>query len=183
MLLSRRHLLRTVWVPFAASAHAADLRAGQILVATPASRDPDFRETVILLIHYDRRGGIGLMLNRPAKIAIADLLPRAANIQGYAWAGGPVPLGIVGLLRTRRPPSGATPIFGDVVLISDRDVVRDLARRAMAPSRFRVYAGNCGWTVAQLEDEMRRGLWTARPASPEIVFNTDPQELWSRLVK
>ena len=90
MMLTRRDLLLpTALHAFTAAASAAQLGAGQLLVATPSSRDPDFRHSVVLLIHYDRRGAVGLMINRPTKIAIPDLLPQAPTAESYAWAGGP----------------------------------------------------------------------------------------------
>jgi putative transcriptional regulator len=181
-MLNRREMLAALSA-LATPAVGADLKAGQLLVATPASRDPDFRETVVLLIHYDRRGAVGLMLNRPTKIAIPDLLPQAASVEGYAWAGGPVPLGITGLLRAENPTEQGIRLLSKVILITDRRSVAKLAKSARDASTFRVYAGNCGWSVQQLDEEMRRGLWTTRDASADVVFNRDPEKLWSTLAR
>jgi hypothetical protein len=38
---------------------------GQILVASERSHDPDLAKSVVLLIHSDRDGVMGLILNRP----------------------------------------------------------------------------------------------------------------------
>jgi len=130
--------------------------AGQILVATAKSRDPDLARSVILLIEYGSGGAIGLMLNRP---------------NGKAFDGGPVALGVRTLVRARNKPEGAEYIAGDVYMRPG------IAQRAGA----RVYAGYTGWSTQQLKDELARRLWKALPFDAKIVFDPNPSTLWTRL--
>ena len=162
----------------AAAARPADLAAGQLMIATPASRDPDFARSVILLIHYDQRGAVGVMLNRPSRIAVSDLLPRAAGISGFAWAGGPVPMSVIAIVESRKAPSPAVRLFGAVYAVTDRSAVAEIAQ---AHARVRIFAGNCGWTVDQIASEIHRGLWRIRPATAALVFDPDPGTMWPRL--
>ncbi len=39
--------------------------AGQLLLAHPVLRDPNFRRTVVLLSGHDAAGAMGVVLNRP----------------------------------------------------------------------------------------------------------------------
>ena len=41
-----------------------DSLTGQLLVATPELDDPNFRETVVYIVHHDQGGAMGLVLNR-----------------------------------------------------------------------------------------------------------------------
>ena len=41
------------------------LGKGVVLIATPALRDPNFRQTVILLCEHGPEGALGVVLNRP----------------------------------------------------------------------------------------------------------------------
>ena len=43
---------------------APDSLAGRLLVATPELDDPNFRETVVYIVHHDQGGAMGLVLNR-----------------------------------------------------------------------------------------------------------------------
>jgi len=162
------------------TAHGADLGPGQLLIATPASRDPDFARSVVLLIHYDQRGAVGVMLNRPSRIAVSDLLPRAAGASRFAWAGGPVPMSIIAIVESRKAPDPSVRLFGDVYAVTDRSAVADLAQ---SRAKVRIFAGNCGWTVEQIASEIHRNLWRIRPAAGALVFDPDPGTLWTRLLK
>jgi putative AlgH/UPF0301 family transcriptional regulator len=39
--------------------------AGQLLVASPSIGDPRFDRTVILMVHHDKNGAFGIVINRP----------------------------------------------------------------------------------------------------------------------
>ena len=49
---------------------------GQLLVAHPNLRDPNFRKTVLFLSAHDsQQGARGLVLNRPTNQSLTDFLP------------------------------------------------------------------------------------------------------------
>jgi Uncharacterized ACR, COG1678 len=52
------------------SKNPKDLGPGKLLVASRDLADPNFAETVILLVHYDTEGAVGLMLNRRTDLPI-----------------------------------------------------------------------------------------------------------------
>src|SRR5262245_60753319 len=71
--------------------------AGQLLVATPEMGDPRFRETVILMVQHDKRGALGIVINRPVKdMPMPQLLDalgidsKGSNGTVKLFAGGPV---------------------------------------------------------------------------------------------
>jgi putative transcriptional regulator len=151
------------------SAHGQQLAAGKLLVATAKSHDPDFARSVIVLIHYDSESAIGLMLNKPTDVPISDVLPEAKR-PVKLYAGGPVTIGVHGLLRTK-----SAPFFS---VISKKPQLLDMTSK---PSNsFRIYAGYVGWTARQLQAEVARGLWKVLPANAGAVFDGQPATLWKR---
>ncbi len=83
---------------------ADGLRAGQLLVATPLLIDPNFAETVVLLLDADENGALGVVLNRPSTVPVGDVLePWAAVVAEpeVLFQGGPVPP------RERWPSAGS----------------------------------------------------------------------------
>jgi putative transcriptional regulator len=152
---------------------AQPLATGNLLVATRESRDPDFARSVVLLIHYDSESAIGLMLNKPTTVPISDVLPDAKGKSITVFAGGPITLGVRGLLRSKAPPF--------FTVISNRTDLLRLISRGLPPNAFRIYAGYTGWTAQQLQNEIARRLWKVLPPTPATVFYPHPETLWPGL--
>ena len=81
--------------------------AGQMLVASRDLRDPNFAETVVLLVRYDEESVVGLILNRRTQIPIARVFPDLKEAKGQTdpiYRGGPVErTAALALLRAHYP--------------------------------------------------------------------------------
>jgi putative transcriptional regulator len=169
-------------VLLAGAAWAQDLATGKILVASRKTRDADFAHAVVLLVQYDRQSAIGLLLNRPANVALSEVFPEIKGGGIKVYAGGPVTTGIRALYRSRSRPSDAASILTDVFMISNKTLLGELAAAGVPASRFRVYAGYVGWTGGQLKGEVARGLWYVLAGDADTIFDRHPETLWSRLL-
>lgn len=167
----------------AANAAAQLPGPGQLLVATEEVRGPFFRETVVLLLHYDEEGAQGLVINRPMPATPKEILPDLEGIeryQGTLYWGGPVQLGSLrALLRSSDPPREAVHIFGDVYLLPLDEHMPDAATDA---SGLRFFIGYAGWGAGQLDMELLRESWHVVPASGELVFAEDAAGIWRLLM-
>jgi putative transcriptional regulator len=167
------------------SVGAAELPgAGQFLVASRALNGPTFAHAVVLIVHHDDSGAMGLIVNRPTRLLAAEALPQLPLLAAYPgrlYLGGPVNQERVwALLRTDTPPHTAVEIFAGVYLTS---LTEALASEAPGDaSTMRLYVGYAGWGPGQLEGEMALGSWHVAPASAAAVFSTDPADLWRQLV-
>jgi len=47
---------------------------GNLLLAMPSLQERQFKDSVVLLCHHDAEGSMGLIINRPQDISIADVL-------------------------------------------------------------------------------------------------------------
>ena len=80
---------------------AQELGKGIFLVAAPSLRDPNFRQTVVLLCEHGPEGALGVIVNRPTAMSISEALPQVPIIEGAGhvlYAGGPVQTNQVMLL-------------------------------------------------------------------------------------
>ena len=159
---------------------------GMFLVASEDLRDPNFAETVVLLVEHGAGGTLGLVVNRPAGIQPGVLLPDIEGLAGYRaslFVGGPVArLGVLMLIRSGEPLEGAEPVFDDVHVSGDPELLDSLAGQTESPLRLRVYAGHAGWSGGQLEREISRGSWYLTPANADAIFGDDPETLWRQLL-
>lgn len=167
------------WAP-AGAAHGA--QTGQFLVAAPSSSDDDFARTVILLVHSGDEGAIGLIVNRPTTVPLSALFPDLKKPGAGSmplYQGGPMRIGINGLVRSRIKPEHASDILPGIYLVSDRSQLKKIA--AASPAFVRVYVGLCGWSAAQLRNELANGLWSIAAADAGTIFDKQPDSLWPRL--
>lgn len=152
---------------------------GSLLVASPTILDPDFTGTVVLVIDHDEEGAVGVILNRPTEIPVADHLPDWADIveaPGTVFAGGPVqPAVAIAVGRSAEPPIGWVPLGGGLGLV-------DLDAAAGPLDRLRVFAGYAGWSPGQLEGEIDGGDWIVAAADPDDPFTDRPDGLWRRVL-
>jgi len=151
--------------------------SGTLLVASPHLLDPNFARSVVLLLeHSAEDGALGIILNRPSTSGLDEELPEWVHLLAeptVVFIGGPVePQVAVGL---------ADGLSGSAV---DGVGVVDLsAPPGEIDAPVRVYAGYAGWSPGQLEAELREGGWIVAPAEPADIFATDPDAVWSAVLR
>jgi putative transcriptional regulator len=158
--------------------------AGRLLVASPVLNDPNFAGALVLLLDVDEHGSLGVVLNRPTAVRLAEVLDpweSVASAPAVLFRGGPVePDGAIGVARLADgvpEPAGWRRMF-------DRTGLVDLD----APTHgeydaVRVYAGYAGWGAGQLEAEIAEGAWYVVPALPEDLSAADPDRLWRQVLR
>jgi len=162
----------------------SQLAVGKLLVATPKSHDPDLKQSVVLLVQYDKDAALGLMLNRRSDVPASDAFPELTNAKGGpvpVWAGGPLAIGIRALHQSDFQPGDGREIVPGLSLISNKPLILKLLAASTPPDNLRIYAGYVGWTAQQLRNEVAGGLWLVRAAVPGVVFDPEPETLWDRL--
>jgi len=162
------------------------LAPGTFLVARRDLPDPNFAETVVLLLGYGPGGALGLVVNRPSDVELSSLAPRIVGFDDRddpLYIGGPVPgEELYVLVRGDTPPAGAEPVFDGVYASRSPEVLERLAEERIPAGRLRVYAGYAGWAPGQLDNEVERGDWHLLAAEEDSIFTSRPRETWHRLV-
>jgi len=172
-------------------ASASDLTTPVLLLAMPQVLDPYFERSVVLLVHHEEAGSLGFVLNHPTAIRVGEILKEmdlrwAGRPEIVAYRGGPVQpeLGTVlfaPVLAEAGPEDTATEVLPGVALTQH---VGDLSRLAEAPpDRFRLILGYAGWGEGQLMAEILRNDWLTVPASSDLIFAADPEEVWGAALR
>jgi putative transcriptional regulator len=155
---------------------------GKLLVATELIRGDIFVHTVVLLLHYDETGAVGLVNNRPTDVEPRELLTdddHIASYDGTLYWGGPVEMDSVrALVRSNAPPQSAERITGSVYMVPFDDALSEIPG---GTAHLRFFIGIAGWAPGQLELELAAGSWTVVPATDDRIFAKDSATLWHRL--
>jgi putative transcriptional regulator len=141
---------------------------------------------VILLVHYDEKGVVGLVLNRRTDVPLSRVLDLegAKGRSDPVYIGGPVgPSGAYALFQTSAKMEKAENIFGGVYLIADKALFEQTISARPYPSVFHVYLGYAGWTQDQLRTEVRLGAWFVFPPDAATIFNSEPDSLWLQMIQ
>jgi putative AlgH/UPF0301 family transcriptional regulator len=169
------------------SKSAKDLGLGKVLIASRDLGDENFAETDVLLVHYDEKNVVGLILNRRTDVPVSRLFQTqeaAKRRIDRVYSGGPVEESVVlALLRSPAALDQAEQVFGDLYLITNKTRLEKALTEGAASSVFHLYLGYAGWTNNQLQREVQAGAWYIFQADAGMVFDSDPDSLWPRLIR
>jgi putative transcriptional regulator len=184
-LSTKSGLLQTVLVP-AQFKNAEGLAAGKVLVASRDLADPNFAQTVILLVRYDAQGVVGLVLNRRTRVPLSRVLEdlkAAKDRSDPVYLGGPVETpAVFALFQSPNKMKGAEQIFAGIYLITAKALFEQTISTRPDPGVFHVYLGYAGWNKEQLRKEVELGAWFIFPPDASTVFNSDPDSLWKQMI-
>lgn len=159
------------------------------LVAAPQLKDPNFVSTVILMLeHEDGEGSLGLVINRPAKIALETVISEMQlDIPGLVvdldkhppiLYGGPVSPERGWILHSPDWTGPETRDVGqDLKVTSSIDILQDIVA-GKGPLKYRFYLGYSGWGPHQLVGELKTGAWINVPFSADLVFDVPFEDIW-----
>lgn len=157
------------------------------MVATSALLDPNFTDTVVLLLDADDEGTLGVVLNRPTEVPVADVLHGWESLVAdppVLFQGGPV--GVDGALAVglagdpADTPDGFRAVIGRLGLV---DLDGDAGAVGRQLAALRIYAGYAGWGPGQLQREIDEGSWYVVPAEATDVFSPGDADLWRLVMK
>lgn len=157
-----------------------------LLVAMPAMADPNFQQSVILLVEHNEEGSLGFVINKQCHLPLMELIDPPAGLEIppalEAWVGGPVEpeSGLILTLDERAPHGYALTAEAEALenMIQRSTSAESLLPDYLYPYRFLV--GYAGWGPEQLDHELRNGAWIHTPLDLNIIFDTPSQKMWSK---
>jgi len=173
-------------LPWAACARAQQDDDAMLLVAHPAFRDLDYRQTVVLAAPAPNGGHVGVILNRPTRRSLSSLFPEhepSKKVMDPVHYGGPFSRGaLVALVRADAPPgAGSVPLMKNLYMAFRANTIDQIIESR--PNEARYYVGYIGWKPGELKSELERGIWSALGADPEVVFRKDMDGLWEEMIQ
>ncbi len=154
---------------------------GHYLVASARLADPNFAQSVILLVQHDESGAMGLVVNRPLDLTIKQICREALEIpcqvEGRIYHGGPCPGPL--MVVHRRAASADMEVREKLYFTTERSKIERLVEDAGLVGRF--FIGYAGWGAGQLEKEIEEGSWLNAAPKLDQIFSKHDAE-WSRLM-
>ncbi len=162
------------------------------LIAMPGMEEETFSRSVIYVCEHSERGALGLIINKPGEISLADLfervdLPLSRPELGAqpVFQGGPLqtergfvlhdPVVAEGLAPEQTVYASTLAVPGGLEMTTSRDVLEALSSGG-GPRRVLVTLGYSSWGEGQLESEILRNSWLTVDADASLVFEAPVEQ-------
>ena len=169
-----------------ASAPAQGQDEAVILVAHPAFRDADYRQTVLIAAPVPSGGHVGVILNRPTRRSLGSLFPEhepSKKVADPVYYGGPFSRGaLVALVKSDSAPGTGSVLLMKNLYLAFRANTIDYVIET-TPNEARYFVGYVGWRPGELKGEIDRGLWSVIGADLDTIFRKDTDGLWEELLQ
>ncbi|TAL49607.1 MAG: YqgE/AlgH family protein [Chitinophagaceae bacterium] len=159
--------------------------AGILLISDPFLKDPNFMRTVVFLCEHQEQGSFGFVLNRKYENTIDELIPELEGHKIPVYYGGPVQMDTIHFLHQYPDeiPGGLEVIKGVFWGGEFEKVVEMIKNEQIEQSKIRFYIGYSGWSIGQLDDELKEKSWLTVRATRKLIFHRKFEEIWKDSLK
>lgn len=154
--------------------------SGEILIADPFLKDPNFMRTVVFICEHQLTGSFGFVLNKRYEQNLGDLVTGLEGNTFPVYYGGPVQVDTVHFLH-QRPEliSGGLEVIDGIYWGGDfADVAELLKTDRLRETDIRFFIGYSGWSEGQLEEEMKTKSWITSNGTRKLIFPKDVGNTW-----
>lgn len=167
----------------------------QFLIAMPGMKDDRFARSVIYMCAHSEEGAMGLIVNQVQQMMFPDLLVQlgilkdeeairlpAATRDLVVRNGGPVDRSRGFVLHSDDfTVESSLPLSDEVCLTATVDILRAISN-GRGPRRALMALGYSSWAAGQLESEIADNGWLTCPVDPDILFDSDIERKYDRLL-
>lgn len=157
----------------------------QFLIAMPAMQDMNFAQTVTFIWEHNAEGALGLIINRPLQMNLADVFeqlkmptPAVALGRQPVLQGGPVQTDRGFVVHHIGGQWEHTRQVSSRIQVTTSPDILDAMARGSGPGTAIVALGYAGWSAGQLEKELAANAWLTAPADERILFDTPFEQRW-----
>ncbi|MBT5558376.1 MAG: YqgE/AlgH family protein [Proteobacteria bacterium] len=168
--------------------------AGQLLIANPGMQDPHFKQTVTLICEHDKKGALGITINRPSTVSLAEVLTGIGisiddpgKLESLAQCqvlhGGPVQSNRGLILHSADSVwESSIEVSDQLSLTSSKDILESIGI-GTSPVDYLFVLGYAGWGPGQLEQELIENSWLHANATHQLIFETKHEHCWRATAK
>ena len=169
------------------------------LIAMPGMDDDTFQRSVVYICEHSERGALGLIINKPGGISLADLFERVElplarpDLGGQpVFHGGPLqtergfvlhdPILAAGLPADQSIYASTLTVPGGLEMTTSRDVLEAMSSGG-GPRRVLITLGYSSWGEGQLESEIARNSWLTVDANADLVFDAPVEQRYDQALR
>ena len=153
------------------------------IISLPHVKDPLFEKTVIFICEHDKRGAMGLIINKEINkkdIAFSNQenekeLIKVLN-KSSLFIGGPVLTDRIIFLHTIKKITESISINKEVSVSNDLKILKSIV--STSNHKYKLFLGHSGWSEGQLEREIENGDWLIQKSINSLIFEKQIDRIW-----
>lgn len=167
------------------------LLPGTVLVAHPLLNSNFFTESVILIVELHKKTYKGLVVNKQTPYQVKEAIEeckQAYSGHSFLFGGGPInPSSLIMLHSNEWFSSNTMAVNQELSISSDSSMVDKLSIDNL-PMNYKVIAGICQWSDAQLRRELsstnqKHPKWLLlENYNSELLFDPDIDSIWNTAI-
>ena len=162
------------------------------LIATKKIRDNRFEKTVILMLEHDKKGALGIVINKPmGKISLGSLISKVDdqsinkkelyNFKIPVYWGGPIDDHKMLILHSKDYKNESTKEYNKFSTSNDLRTLVEIAEKK-GPKKSLVVLGLAAWNIGQLDGEIEFERWTLSESNMDLIFETEDNKKWLKAI-
>ena len=162
-----------------------DIIPGNLLIADPFLRDPNFMRSVVFICEHKEEGSFGFVLNRKFEQHLGELITGVESSDFPVYYGGPVQIDTLHFLH-QRPDliDGGAVVTDNIFWGGDFETAVQLIKnKLLTKNEIRFFIGYSGWGEGQLEGEMKSKSWITGTATRKLIFPPNIDNTWKDALK
>lgn len=163
------------------------------LIAMPGLSDELFGRSVVFMCEHSDRGALGLVINKPGEIRLAQLFDKVDLSLGRrdladrpVFLGGPVQTERGFVLHEAVEGAEGESVYastlsipGGLEMTTSKDVLEAMSSGG-GPRKVFVTLGYASWGQGQLESEITENSWLTVEADHSLIFDVPVDERYDR---
>jgi putative transcriptional regulator len=162
------------------------------LIATEKIKDSRFEKTVILMLDHDKKGALGIVINKPlGKITLGSLISKIDdpsinkkklyNVKIPIYWGGPVDQNKMLILHSNDYKNETTKEYNNLSISSDLTTLVKIAEKK-GPKKSLVILGLAAWNIGQLDGEIELERWSLSEMNMDLIFEVENNKKWLKAI-
>ena len=162
------------------------------LIATEKIRDSRFEKTVILMLEHDKKGALGIVINKPiGTISLGSLISKVEDesinkkqlydVKIPIYWGGPVDDHKILILHSKDYKNETTKEYNNLSTSNDLSTLVKIAEKK-GPKKSLVILGLAAWNTGQLDGEIELERWTLSEIDEDLIFDMENKIKWLKVI-
>jgi len=160
---------------------------GNLLISTPnILSDYYFKRSIVLITEINKKEVIGLIINKELDYNLNDIDSSVNEKKIKLFSGGPVNQDDLFFIHNEPNIIENSRLCKDNLYFGGdyEKLIKMINKKVFDwKNKVKFFSGYCGWTIEQLNEEIKEGSWIIETKKKINIFENKVKDLWKNEIK